>query len=162
MPRGADPAGRLVTVPRRSRLNGMRTAGRGGGRARRMLLPLGTGACAAIAVACVAAVDPHRAGRLPLCPFFLLTGWYCPACGGLRAVHDLAHGDLAGALDMNPLVVAGAPVVLGIWARWTLRSWRGRPAREPFAHPILVLAAVAVVLVFWVARNTFVGRFLAP
>ncbi len=46
-------------------------------------------------------------GGLPPCFFRRLTGVPCPTCGGTRAAIALAHGDLAGALAVNPLVTLG-------------------------------------------------------
>ncbi|MEU4834953.1 DUF2752 domain-containing protein [Streptosporangium sp. NPDC023615] len=90
----------------------------------RVAVPVSLGIAAAAAVAFVAAVDPNEPGHYPPCPFLVLTGLYCPGCGGLRAVHALAHGDPPAALGLNPLVVILIPVVVALWGRWTLRVWR--------------------------------------
>lgn len=56
--------------------------------------------------------DPNAAGSLlPACPFFSLTGLYCPGCGSTRCLHALAHFDLVTAWAMNPLLVAALPLV---------------------------------------------------
>ena len=78
-------------------------------RLRRLALPAVVGAGTLALTAYVAAVDPNQPGHYPLCPTLALAGIYCPGCGMLRATHDLAHGDLAGAMQRNPL----APLVLG-------------------------------------------------
>ena len=44
--------------------------------------------------------DPRNPGPYPICPFFGLTGCYCPGCGTLRALHQLLHG--------NPVAAFGA------------------------------------------------------
>ena len=49
--------------------------------------------------------DPHVPGAWGFCLFRRLTGLPCPGCGGLRAVNDLAQGDLAAALASNAWVV---------------------------------------------------------
>jgi hypothetical protein len=117
---------------------------------------------AGVATAYVGAVDPNQAGHYPTCPFLLLTGYYCPGCGTLRAVHALAHADPATALGLNPLAVAVLPFLVFWWGRWMLRSWQGRPARTKLAHPAFVYAFAGLVILFWVARNMPFGRFLAP
>lgn len=75
------------------------------------------------------AVDPS-ARDVPLCPLKAITGIYCPFCGSLRAVHALAHLDLATALDHNvlftlsvPFLVVGWVVWLGVSRGWTRPSW---------------------------------------
>ncbi len=70
-------------------------------------------------------VDPAETRLLPPCPFRLATGLYCPGCGSMRASHYLLHGDIVGALSMNPLMVCSLPVVgLLAWRRsWASRSW---------------------------------------
>ena len=65
--------------------------------------------------------DPHRPGfAFPACPFKLLTGWNCPACGGLRMTHDLLHGDLGRRGRRQRLPARRAARVAGVWlvVRW--------------------------------------------
>jgi hypothetical protein len=109
----------------------------------------------------VAAVDPNQPGHYPTCPFLALTGLYCPGCGALRAVHDLAHGDLAGALARNPLAVAALAVLLVAFGFWTRRAWRGQP-RSWDPPQWLLTASLAVVLVFAVLRNVPGWTWLSP
>ncbi|HEX8006255.1 MAG TPA: DUF2752 domain-containing protein, partial [Trebonia sp.] len=68
---------------------------------RRSLAPAGVAAITVAATGYVAAVDPNAAGHYPLCPFLAVSGFYCPGCGTLRAVHALAHGDPLAALGLN-------------------------------------------------------------
>lgn len=106
--------------------------------------------------------DPHVSGSYGYCPFHELTGWWCPGCGGLRAVHNLTEGHVLAAVHSNllllPLLVAGA----FWWLNWTRARWTGR--RTPAVA--LSRAGSAVVLVgllaFTVLRNTPWGTWLTP
>ena len=70
---------------------------------------LASGALVAGALGYIGLVDPHQPDSFfPVCPFRLLTGWNCPACGGLRMVHDVLHGDLAAAISDNILLLVGS------------------------------------------------------
>jgi hypothetical protein len=131
-------------------------------RLRSVAMPLGVAAITGALVAYAGAVDPNQPGHYPTCPFLLISGFYCPGCGTLRAIHALAHGDPVAALGLNPLSVAVMPVLLFCWGRWALRSWQGRPVRTRLAHPMVIYGFLALVIVFWVARNMPFGRFLAP
>ena len=67
---------------------------------------------AAVGAAVLWHVNPNEAGNpLPPCPSLWLTGLFCPGCGTTRALHALLHGDLPGALAMNPLMVLSLPPV---------------------------------------------------
>ena len=55
--------------------------------------------------------DPATTAWFPSCPFYAITGWLCPLCGSLRAVHALLHGAPLAAFTFNPLTMAG----LGMW-----------------------------------------------
>jgi hypothetical protein len=113
------------------------------------------------ALAWVGSVDPNEPGHYPTCPFLAVTGWFCPGCGSLRALHALAHGDLRAALARNPLMVLTVPALLGWWAVWLVRSLRGRPRR--WAAPAWTIWAFLVLVVaFTVARNLPGAAFLAP
>ena len=111
--------------------------------------------------------DPHSPGSWGLCPWLVLTGSYCPGCGGLRAVNDLGHGDLVGAASSNLLFVASIPLLVWFWVRWTRRAWAGaeHPAEGPAwarEHSTVLIGAFTVLmLVFAVLRN-LPGSWLAP
>jgi hypothetical protein len=128
---------------------------------RGLLLPLSLGAAGLAATAYVAAVDPNQSGHYPTCPFLALTGWYCPGCGSLRAIHDLAHLDLAGALQRNPFTVAVVPFILLSWVLWVERTVRGRPARW-LAPPWMLYVLLGAVLAFGVLRNVPGWTWLSP
>ena len=107
--------------------------------------------------------DPHQSGSYAYCPWLLLTGTYCPGCGGLRAVNDLSNGDLAGAASSNLLFVASVPVLLLWWAATVRDRWQGR-VRQVAArrHATLALAFGVLPVVFAVVRNLPFGAGLAP
>ncbi|HEY2341479.1 MAG TPA: DUF2752 domain-containing protein [Chthoniobacteraceae bacterium] len=48
---------------------------------------------------------------VPPCTFHLITGQPCPGCGATRAMRQLMHGNLLGALHFNPLAVCMAAAV---------------------------------------------------
>lgn len=99
-------------------------------------------------------VDPHRRGAvLPLCPFQALTGWDCPACGGLRMIHDLLHGDLAAAVADNAFFLVGIPILAG----WLLL--RRRRSLAVTAVPVLVVVATAIA---WTLLRNLPGFPLLP
>ncbi|WP_206063086.1 DUF2752 domain-containing protein [Nocardioides sp. HDW12B] len=107
--------------------------------------------------------DPHDQGSWGFCPWLLSTGTACPGCGGLRAINDLTHGDVAAAASSNLLVVSALPIVAALWARSLVQTWRDR--RRPLPAPLVAVASgigLVAMVVFWVARNTSAGSWLAP
>jgi hypothetical protein len=96
-------------------------------------------------------VNPHSHQVFVPCPFHAATGLYCPACGGLRMVHDLLHGDLTAALHDDALAVPAVIIGLAAWLSWTIRRWRGQP--EP-ARPAWLSPVIIALLIAWtVVRN---------
>jgi hypothetical protein len=107
--------------------------------------------------------DPHRPGSWGLCPWLLLTGTYCPGCGGLRAVNDLTHADLRAAASSNLLFVACLPLLVAGWSRWLVDRSRGvRRYADPRRHVTLAVLFLGLALGFAVLRNTGAGAWLAP
>lgn len=145
-----------MTTDQRSTSPALRAGGRGA-----LVVPALVAAVAAAVTTWVGLVDPHVAGHYPTCPFLAVTGLYCPGCGSLRAMHDLAHGDLGGALSRNPLAVV---FVLGLavgWALWARRLWRGQP-RTRVAPAGLLYGLLGLVVAFWVLRNVPGWTWLSP
>jgi hypothetical protein len=107
--------------------------------------------------------DPHREGSWGLCPWLLVTGTYCPGCGGLRAVNDLTHGDVVAAASSNLLFVGALPLLAFWWLRRMVDGWRGvRRAVPERAWLTGTYAVLALAGVFWVVRNLPLAGWLAP
>lgn len=139
-----------------------RPAPAGSSRRRGVLSFVATTTAALGAVATIALVSPEEPGHYPTCPFLALTGWFCPGCGSLRAVHALAHGDVATAWDRNPLAVLLLPAVVVAWVAWGLRL-AGRRAWHPSRIPAgWIWGLLVVVLVYWLARNLPGWDWLSP
>lgn len=125
------------------------------------LAPTGLGLGAASAAGWVSVVDPNEAGHYPTCLFLQLTGWQCPGCGSLRAVHALTHGDLFAALDLNALTTVLLPMLAIGWLFWMRTALTGRPWNVTVPSAAGWGIAIAVPL-FWVARNLEPFAVLAP
>jgi hypothetical protein len=90
----------------------------------------------------------------------------CPGCGMSRAVHLLAHGEVAASIAMNPLAAPIAAAALSVAAATVLCTLeRGTPAallESRFARAsvvaFVVLEALSVLL--WALR--FAGLFGGP
>ena len=108
--------------------------------------------------------DPRNPGLYPICPFFGLTGCYCPGCGTLRALHQLLHGNIAAAFGYNPYSMLALPAIGYSLAAGGLRS-HGLPAPPiPTIPARWIWALLAAILAFWLLRNLPFGVFtvLAP
>ncbi len=121
----------------------------------RLYAVLGTGGLVVGGLAYVGIGDPHSPGFVfPPCPFKLLTGWNCPACGGLRMTHDILHGDVGAAVVDNAFLLVGLPLL----AAWLLVRWRtGRPLLPVPAIVVLVVATVG-----WTVVRNLPGFPLVP
>ncbi len=117
--------------------------------------PIIVAAGALAIVSCLAVRDPSAPGFYPTCVFKALTGWDCPGCGSLRALHDLTHGDLRDGLDHNVLLVLAVPFLIWSWFSWAKRSW-GNPGQARGGKPApagVIYALLGVVVAFWILRN---------
>lgn len=116
---------------------------------------LGTGAVLLGGLAYIGLGDPHRPGFLfPPCPFKALTGWDCPACGGLRMTHDLLHGDIGAAVADNVFLLVGLPLL----AAWVVARWR--MGLRPFPVPVVAILVIAIVA--WTVVRNVPGFPLVP
>ncbi len=128
-----------------------------------MRVPLLIGAAGIAATVALRFRDPHESGSWGYCPFLLLTGQPCPACGGLRAVNLLTNGDLVGALSSNAAAVIFVAVMGVAWIVWVARRWRG-DANAPWIRLSAPWAwgLGTVMVAFAIARWTPWGSWLAP
>lgn len=100
-------------------------------------------------------VDARNANYiLPQCPFYSLTGFYCPGCGSQRAFSALMHGDLLGAFKFNSLMVASLPFILYAAIVFALNTFREKQiVQKIFYSPVFVKTFLIIVLAFWILRN---------
>ena len=102
--------------------------------------------------------DPHVSGSWGLCPSAAL-GLWCPGCGGLRAVNDLTHGEVAAAASSNLLLVVLMPVAVLALLVWTRDRWHGTRTRVPSGAVWVLVVAAGL---FTLLRNTPAAPWLAP
>ena len=124
---------------------------------RRLAGPVGTAVVAVGACSYLAVVNPNETGHYPVCPSRALFGIDCPGCGGMRGMYCLMHGDVAGALNHNLLLLAIIPVVLALWTLWLVRAIRGVyppvTAGQDRVRNRLLIGGLVVMLAFGVIRN---------
>lgn len=118
----------------------------------------------AAAVATLRVFDPATSGIFPPCPVRYLTGWYCPGCGSLRAIHQLLHANVRAAWAMNPLTVVLLPFLIFGLASFALFEIRGEGLPQPFLRGAWIRALCAAIILFGIARNLPLHPFdlLAP
>ena len=106
---------------------------------------------------CVAVLyiwNPEEAEWLPKCPFHLLTGLDCPACGSQRAVYSLLHLHMAEALKYNLFMVISIPFgILIVLTTWFDPGNRMDGLRNFCYNKYTVTGYVILFFVWWIARN---------
>ncbi|WP_302605546.1 DUF2752 domain-containing protein [uncultured Alistipes sp.] len=98
-------------------------------------------------------VDPAHTVWMPKCPFRLLTGLDCPACGTQRALYALLHGAWSEALACNPFALISLPY-LALVILTTLRTPGERSALRYVQHPRTVRLYLLLIVGWWILRNT--------
>ena len=108
--------------------------------------------------------DPATSGVFPPCPVHYLTGWYCPGCGSLRALHQLLMGNVREAWAMNPLTLIFLPFLSYGFASRALAEIRGQGLPQMFLPAVWIRALCAAIILFGIVRNLPLHPFdlLAP
>lgn len=97
--------------------------------------------------------DPTHSHLAPKCPFRLLTGYDCPACGNQRALHSLLNGELWLAFRYNPFLWLSLPYILAVIYASLCKGERAtRCARIVLSRKAL-LTYVALFFIWWIIRN---------
>jgi hypothetical protein len=107
----------------------------------------------ALVVGVLYCFDPAQHTFYPRCIWHSLTGFVCPGCGSLRALHQLLHGRPVTAFHLNPLLVLALPLVFCLLARQIFGGGAGKLAAIAFTRPPWPWFLLGVVVLFGVARN---------
>jgi hypothetical protein len=99
--------------------------------------------------------DPSTHRFYPRCTFHALTGLDCPGCGGLRAAHQLLHGNFVLAFRFNPLLVAGLPLFCFMVLGWMFPRLASLSPWRTVYSPKFVYAIAIAVITFGVLRNVW-------
>ena len=115
--------------------------------------------CALAGAGYLAVADPHDPHAvMPVCPTKLVTGLDCPACGGLRLVHDLLRGQLGAAAHDNLFLLLISPLLIALAARAAREAWRGTQPRLSRRVGFTIAAAAAC----WMVVRNLPGWPLRP
>jgi hypothetical protein len=112
--------------------------------------PTVTVCCTLAAAVLLFAFDPAVTWWFPSCPLRALTGWLCPLCGSLRAVHALLHGAPRVALALNPLATVGVSAAFVALVHDTVRPAR---ATRLLLRMCASTTGLALTIAFGVLRN---------
>ena len=99
--------------------------------------------------------DRILSDRLPhLCPFHLIMGLPCPACGITRALASSLHGRWQEAVSYNPLVLLALPTILflSLLTLWELIARRPL-LRMPPLPSRAIWALFSFTVLFQVSRT---------
>ena len=96
----------------------------------------------------------HFLSYYPPCAFRLITGFYCPGCGGTRAVIALFHGHILRSVFYHPIVVYTAG--FGGWfmlSQTIEKASRGRFAIGMHYRDLYLWIALFLVVVNCLIKN---------
>ena len=124
-----------------------------------------TGVLASVAAGLVVLFffSPTQYPFYPRCPLHAMTGLHCPGCGSLRAMHSLLHGDLAGAIRFNALLILSLPFLACLGVNSVRASLR-KARLDTGPRTVWIWIFFAMMLTFGVLRNLPFAPFshLAP
>jgi hypothetical protein len=89
------------------------------------------------------------------CPFKFLTGYDCPGCGSQRAIHQMLHGNVVAAFQLNPMLLLSIPLIIyGLGIKlWNYISEYKKTAWLFYYKPF-IYGYFGLVTLFWILRNT--------
>jgi hypothetical protein len=98
--------------------------------------------------------QPGRTGFFPPCPFRTLTGFACPGCGTTRGLHQLLHGNIVAAFELNPLMMLLLPLLGLVLIVYTRSAVTNRPMPRISLSPKYGWLLTGLIVGFWIFRNT--------
>jgi len=117
-------------------------------------------ALVAFAAGVLRVFNPASTWFFPPCPFRAFTGYLCPGCGTLRALHQLLNGHVAAAFRLNPLMMLLLPYVGYAGASTALETAFGRGLPRVFMRPVYIWMLLAIILLYWILRNVPLAAML--
>lgn len=101
-------------------------------------------------------VVPEDSIWVPKCPWWLITGTYCPSCGIQRFLHAILNGRFFDALCLNPFLLISLPyALLAVVGKWyNFNGIFDKLNRFIYCRKAL-LTYVALFFLWWIIRIVF-------
>lgn len=96
--------------------------------------------------------DPLEESFFPKCPFYSITGFYCPGCGSQRALHALIHLDILGVLKNNILFPLGL-LIFGYNIVVQFFKYKGRKIKNLLYAKYTPIILLMIFIIFGILRN---------
>lgn len=96
---------------------------------------------------------------LPGCVFYTVTGYYCPGCGGTRAVAALLKGRIFTSLYYHPFVLYMAVYYAAYEGSHTLSIMTNRKVRGFRFCPLYFYVGIGLIIVQWAVKNYLRMKF---
>ena len=104
--------------------------------------------------------DAHHWLFFPRCPFFMITGLWCPGCGCQRSFSALLHGDFSQAVRFNALLMASLPFLLYLTAVSVMNVFGAKMViQKNLCSPWSIKIIFIIIVVFAIVRNIAVWPF---
>lgn len=101
-------------------------------------------------------VNPLQTNFPIQCPWRLLTGTQCPACGFQRALYSLLHGNFLDALNYNYFFILSIPYAfLAIVATWYNYHHVFDGLRTFVYHRRTLQTYIVLYFGWWIIRNLY-------
>ncbi len=100
--------------------------------------------------------NPSTSIFFPKCPFYIMTGLFCPGCGSQRAIHDMMHLNIFEAINHNALMFFAFTFGIGLYL------YSKKKFYDLIYHPKSPLIIFGIIFLFGVLRNLDKFHFLAP
>ena len=91
------------------------------------------------------------------CSIFRLTGFYCPACGGTRALNALLHGRWLQSAAYHPAVPYSVIMYGCFMLSWYVEIISGHRVHCGMRfRPIYIYIGLGILMLQWVMKNLYV------
>lgn len=120
---------------------------------------LGIGVLGIACIIVISVLDIPISQIIPTCTFYAATGYYCPGCGGTRAVIALLQGNLIASWHYHPFVIYMAIYYILYEISHTLDIiTRGKVRGLRFCPPYFYVG-IALIIIQWIIKNYLRFRY---
>ena len=97
--------------------------------------------------------NPTHYNFFPKCPFYSITGMYCPGCGSQRSIHQLLNGHVFEGIRHNYLILLLGLVLSYQFSLLILNKIFHKNFKNMLHKPMTTKIILVLVIAFWVLRN---------